>query len=204
MRSPLKVSIVINTFNRAASLNLALRSLRRLNYPKFEVIVLNGPSTDNTLEVLKDWSSSIRVGACSDRNLSISRNVGIEMARGDLVAFIDDDAVADENWLDDAVAGFDKDEVGGVSGTVFDYTGYEVQYRYTACDRLGNAYIARRMPADEFSYPGCLRYPNLQGLNCIFRWSALIKIGGFDEEFDYYLDETDVCLRLVDAGYLLK
>ncbi|HEV2418472.1 MAG TPA: glycosyltransferase [Terriglobia bacterium] len=204
MPRPFHISVVINTYNRAASLETTLKSLRRLNYPRFEVIVVNGPSTDNTLEVLKNWTSSIRVDTCSDRNLSISRNIGIEMARGDLVAFIDDDAVADENWLDDAVAGFDADEVGGVGGSIFNYTGYSLQYQYTVCDRLGNAHFDRKDPALEFSYPGCLRYPNLQGGNSVIRRKALIEISGFDEEFDYYLDETDVCLRLVDAGYLLK
>lgn len=204
MPRPFHISVVINTYNRAASLETTLRSLRRLNYPRFEVIVVNGPSTDNTLEVLKNWTSSIRVGTCSDRNLSVSRNVGIEMARGNLVAFIDDDAVADENWLKDAAAGFTGDDVGGAGGLIFDYTGYNLQHRYTYCDRLGNAYFDRTEPASEFSYPGCLRFPHLLGCNSIFRRRALLEIGGFDEEFDYFLDETDVCLRITDAGYLLK
>lgn len=201
---PFSISVIINTFNRGRALETALRSLRRLNYPRFEIIVVNGPSTDGTVDVLRAASDFIRVGTCADRNLSVSRNIGIEMARGDLVAFIDDDAVADENWLNDAAAGFDSEEVGGVSGSVFDHTGYKLQYQYTYCDRLGNAYFDRTEPASEFSYPGCLRFPNLQGLDSIFRRGALLEIGGFDEEFDYFLDETDVCLRLTDAGYLLK
>ncbi|MGA2720212.1 MAG: glycosyltransferase family A protein, partial [Candidatus Acidiferrales bacterium] len=114
----LTVSVVINTYNRAASLDATLRSLRRLNYPRFEGIVVNGPSTDNTMDVLRAHASSTRVGTCSDRNLSVSRNVGIDMARGDLVAFLDDDAVPDENWLNDAVDAFDSEEVGGVGGFV--------------------------------------------------------------------------------------
>lgn len=198
------VSAVINTYNRAASLEMALRSLRRLNYPRFEIIVVNGPSTDATLEVLKRWSASVRVGTCSDRNLSVSRNVGIEMAKGDLVAFIDDDAVADENWLNDAVAGFDSDEVAGTGGAVFNHTGYDAQYRYNVADRLGNAYFDRKRPATEFCYPGCARFPYVPGGNSVFRRECLLEVGGFDEEFDYYLDETDVCLRLVDAGYVLR
>jgi hypothetical protein len=201
---PLTVSVVVNTYNRAASLATALRSLRRLNYPHFEVVVVNGPSTDGTLEVLKQHASSVRVGTCSDRNLSVSRNVGIDMARGDLVAFIDDDAVADENWLNDAVAGFDSGQIGAVGGTVYNHTGYDIQYRYTMCDRLGNCKLDRTTSAVEFNYPGCLLYPSLQGGNSIFRREALLEIGGFDEEFDYSLDETDVCVRLIDAGYLLK
>jgi GT2 family glycosyltransferase/SAM-dependent methyltransferase len=201
---PLTVSVVVNTYNRAASLDTALRSLRRLNYPYFEIVVVNGPSTDGTLELLKQHASSVRVGTCSDRNLSVSRNVGIDMARGDLVAFIDDDAVADENWLNDAVAGFESDQVAAVGGIVYNHTGYDIQYRYTMCDRLGNCRLDRTTPAVEFNYPGCLLYPSLQGGNSIFRRTALLEIGGFDEEFDYSLDETDVCVRLIDAGYLLK
>jgi glycogen synthase len=200
----LSVSIVINTYNRAVSLGATLRSLRRLNYPRFEVIVVNGPSTDYTMELLKTHAGSIRVGTCSDRNLSISRNVGIEMARGDLVAFLDDDAVPAENWLNDAADAFDSDEVGGAGGFVYDHTGYNLQYRYSVSNRFGTARWNVPEAATEFCYPGCLEFPYLQGTNAIFRRDALLEIGGFDEEFDYYLDETDVCLRLVDAGYLLK
>jgi glycogen(starch) synthase len=200
----LTVSVVINTYNRAASLDVTLQSLRRLNYPHFEVIVVNGPSTDDTMELLKANASGLRVGACSERNLSVSRNVGIEMARGDLVAFLDDDAVPDEDWLSDAIAAFDGEEVGGAGGFVYDHTGYNLQYRYSVSNRLGAARWNVTEPGTEFCYPGCLEFPYLQGTNAIFRRSALLEIGGFDEEFNYYLDETDVCLRLVDAGYLLK
>lgn len=201
---PLRVSVVINTYNRAESLASTLEALPRQNYPHFEVIVVNGPSTDHTGELLQAHSSWIRVGRCSERNLSISRNVGIAMARGDLVAFIDDDAVPDEDWLRDVCAAFDTAEVAGVGGFVYDHTGYTLQYSYTVCDRLGNAYHSLPCSMPEFCYPGCLRYPALLGTNSVFRREALLEIGGFDEQFDYFLDETDVNLRLVDAGYLLK
>src|SRR5215472_7043261 len=201
---PLRVSVVINTYNRAAGLATTLSSLRRLNYPHFEIIVVNGPSPDNTMEVLQACASLVRVGTCAERNLSVSRNVGIEMARGDIVAFLDDDAVPDENWLDDIVAGFDSDEVGGVGGFVYDHTGYTLQYRYSLCNRMGNARWNVSVPGGEFCYPGAVEFPYLQGTNAAFRRDALLEVGGFDEEFDYYLDETDLCLRLIDAGYLIR
>jgi len=201
---PLRVSVVINTYNRAASLDTVLRALRRLNYPHFEVVVVNGPSTDNTTEVLRAYASSIRVGTCADRNLSVSRNVGIDMARGELVAFIDDDAVPDEDWLDDAVAAFDCDEVAAVGGLVYDHTGYNLQYRYNLCNRLGTAHWNFPSPGDQFCYPGSVEFPYVPGGNSLFRRSALLEVGAFDEEYDYYLDETDVCLRLIDVGYRLK
>lgn len=199
------VSVVVNTYNRAASLHQTLQGLCRQNYSNFEVIVVNGPSTDDTMEVLRAHASQIRVGACAHRNLSISRNVGIEMARGDFVAFIDDDAVPDEDWLVDAIAAFGPDdEIAGVGGFVFDHTGYELQYSYTVCDRMGNAYHNLTIPMPDFCYPGCHQFPALLGTNSIFRRSALLEIGGFDEHYDYFLDETDVNVRLVDAGYTLK
>src|SRR5579871_6973398 len=85
--SNLRFSIVINTFNRCASLATTLASLRRQNHPHLEVIVVNGPSTDETAALLKSWRDFVRVGTCRERNLSVSRNVGIAMAAGDLVAF---------------------------------------------------------------------------------------------------------------------
>jgi glycogen(starch) synthase len=198
------VSVVVNTYNRAASLHQTLQGLRRQNDSTFEIIVVNGPSTDGTMDVLRAHAPQIRVGTCVQRNLSISRNVGIEMARGDFIAFIDDDAVPDEDWLVDAIAAFDSDEVAGVGGFVFDHTGYELQYSYTVCDRMGNAYHNLTIPMPDFCYPGCHRFPALLGTNSIFRRSALLEIGGFDEQFDYFLDETDVNVRLIDAGYTLK
>ena len=199
-----RVSVVINTYNRAISLQVTLQAMLRQNYPNFETIVVNGPSTDHTLGVLRAHGSEIRAGSCAERNLSVSRNVGIEMARGEFVAFIDDDAVPDEDWLVNAIAAFDADEVAGVGGFVYDHTGYELQYSYTICDRMGNAYHNIPISMPEFCYPGCYRYPALLGTNSVFRRSALLEIEGFDEQFDYFLDETDVNLRLVDAGYLLK
>lgn len=198
------VSVVINTYNRAASLHNTLQALPRQNYPNFELIVVNGPSTDHSARILEHHSAHIRAGSCSERNLSISRNVGIEMACGDFVAFLDDDAIPDEDWLVDSVAAFDSTEIAGVGGFVYDHTGYNLQYSYSLCDRMGNAYHNIPTSIPEFCYPGCFRYPALLGTNSVFRRDALLEIGGFDEQFDYFLDETDVNVRLIDAGYVLK
>ncbi|MGO9451705.1 MAG: glycosyltransferase [Candidatus Binataceae bacterium] len=200
----MKVSVVINTYNRADSLRDTIESLRYLDGPEFEVIVVNGPSTDHTESVLESYSSGIRVGTCEARNLSVSRNVGIEMARGDVVAFLDDDAVADRFWLRDLGAGYDASDIAGVGGRVFDYTGFRLQYGYAHVDRFGNARYDALTPLTDFAFPGASQIPYLQGTNASFRRDLLLEIDGFDEEFEYYHDETDVCLRLVDAGYRLR
>jgi glycosyltransferase involved in cell wall biosynthesis len=201
----MRVSVVINTFNRCSMLERTLKSLSQLRYPEFEVLVVNGPSTDGTGELLSAWSESLRIIDCPKRNLSASRNLAIAAASGDIVAFIDDDAIPDPLWLNNIVAGYDSEEIGAVGGFVYDHTGYTLQSQFIVCDRFGKADSQfSHNPTLMFNTPKAPRYPALLGTNSSFRKSVLIEIGGFDEEFSYYLDETDVCLRMVDSGYVIK
>lgn len=88
------VSIVICTDGRAAALANTLRCLRYLDGPGFEVCVVRGPTEDGTAEVLAAWEGRIKVAQNPEHNLSVSRNVGIAMAAGEIVAFVDDDGPA--------------------------------------------------------------------------------------------------------------
>lgn len=198
----LRFSIIINTYNRGGYINNAILGLSELDYPEYEIIVVNGPSTDNTDEVLEGWRDRIKIGKCDQINLSMSRNIGLQMAAGDLVAFIDDDAIPHPDWLKRLAIHYADPAVGGVGGFTIDNSGVCYQVRKTLCDRFGNAFF----PNDYFderplSFPGSPVYPSLLGTNSSFRLSALREIGGFDHVFAYFLDETDVCLRLTDRGY---
>ncbi|MFM2468593.1 glycosyltransferase [Burkholderia cenocepacia] len=199
-----RISIVINTLNRGPVLQKTLESFRWLRYPgEFEVIVVNGPSTDNSDEVIASWLPKIRAGKCDFANLSISRNVGICMAQGDIVAFIDDDAIPEPEWLMQLAEPYRDPIVGAVGGFVYNHTGYDFQYKFGVVDRYAHAYLDMIEATPHLSFPKSMRFPHLLGCNSSFRRSALLEIGGFDEEFEYFLDETDVCLRIVDAGYLI-
>lgn len=203
--SSLSFSIVINTYDRAASLAVTLDSLRFLKHPRFEVVVVNGPSPDSTQALLDQWADRVKVGSCPITNLSVSRNIGIAMAEGDIVAFIDDDAVPEPEWLDDLEAGYTSENVGAVGGMVFNHTGYDFQAKYILCNRLGDARLDfETNPSDQYNFPGSNWYCSMLGTNASFRRAVLHEIGGFDEEYEYYLDETDVCLRVVDAGYQVR
>ena len=200
-----RVSVVINTYNRAENLKDTLRSLQYLNHQDFEVIVVNGPSTDSTEEVLNEFASTVKIGRCVNRNLSESRNIGICMATGDIVAFIDDDAIPDPEWLNCLDAGYDTDDVAAVGGPVYNHTGYELQTRYIVTNRFGDSTLdSSSNPTAYLNFPQTNIFCSLLGTNSSFRRQTLIEIGGFDEEYEYYLDETDVCLRLVDRGYVVK
>jgi len=200
----MRVSVVVCTYNRADGLRAALDSLRQQRFRDFEVVVVNGPSTDHTTRILRTYRGRVRVVDNPLANLSASRNLGIRAAAGEIVAFIDDDALPEPGWLEQAVAPFDDPEVGGVGGIVLDHTGMSPQYRYSAATRFGEPVHSLDQPFDAFSVPGAATFPYLQGTNALFRREALARIGLFDETFDFYLDETDVCCRLVDAGYVLR
>jgi len=116
----LRASVVINTYNRAPYLRRLLPGLAHLRGGPFELVVVNGPSTDETHAVLDDYRQRIKLVSCPSRNLSHSRNLGIAAAAGDIVVFIDDDALPDDvHWLArylDAFAADGADRVGAVGG----------------------------------------------------------------------------------------
>ena len=196
------ISVVVNTYNRGAWLDDALRGLAGLDYPEFEVIVVNGPSTDHSAEVIARWGTAIKPLCCDLANLSVSRNIGIAAADGDIIAFIDDDAVPHPQWLRRLATPYRDPAVGAVGGFTVDNTGTHWQVRKVLCDRYGNAHqVTDYFDERPLNRPGTPYFPSLLGTNSSFRATALRAIGGFDHTFAYLLDETDVCLRLVDAGW---
>lgn len=199
-----RVSIVICTDGRAMALENTLRCLQYLDGPPFEVCVVCGPTEDGTAEVVSRWNGRIKVGRNPERNLSISRNIGIAMADGEIVAFIDDDGLPEPEWLQQILRAFDDPKVAGAGGIVMDHTGGRPQYLYASADRLGNADWQRDAPANSYNFPFSFNFPYVQGTNSAFLREALLSIGGFDEEFEFYLDETDVCCRLIDAGRQIR
>src|SRR5579863_3555492 len=196
------VSVVVNTFNRARSLRDTLIGLTALDYPTFEIVVVNGPSTDDTEKVLEEFASWIKIGTCPEANLSASRNLGIALSAGEIVAFIDDDAVPHPTWLTYLFGQYRLPIIGGVGGYTIDRTGVRWQAKKTVCDRYGDAYfVSDFFDERQLNRPHSPFFPTLLGTNCSFRRTVLEEIGGFDETFAYFLDETDVCLRVVDAGH---
>src|SRR5690606_5556540 len=143
---------------------------------------------------------------CPETNLSMSRNIGVGMAAGDIVCFTDDDGIPEPDWLDALEAVYLEDEeVGAVGGYVRDHTGVAFQAREIVCNRAGDAALfstPQEAEKDLAESPG--HYRSLIGVNSSFRKSALEAVGGFDEEYAYFLEETDLCLRLLDHGWKVR
>ena len=199
-----RVSILISTLNRAQYLRRALLALRYLDHDSFEAVVVNGPSEDRTDAVLEEFQDFIKIGRCQERHIARSRNVSLKMAHGDFVAFLDDDSVPEPKWLRNLMAGFDTEEVAGVGGTVLGSDGISPQYQYITSNRFGESTFNESPPADLVCMPFNEWYPALPGSNCMFRKRAVMEVGGFDEEYEYHLEETDLCARLIDAGYVIR
>lgn len=192
-------SIVVNTFNRARALERLLPSLAQLD-GVFEVVVVNGPSTDDTSDVLARHAHLLKVVTCPTANLSRSRNIGIAAAAGEVVVFIDDDALpGDRGWLTTLTAAFTgaaAAAVGAAGGPSLHRDGEWPEF----AGGWTSDYAEQRF-ADAGAPESGRWTRRTVGNNSAFRRTALVAIGGFDEHFPYYLDEADVCLRLARAGY---
>lgn len=200
---PMKISVVINTYNRIASLPTALKALSFQRYPDFEVIVVDGPSDDGTLDYLStEWGGQIKICRCAEANLSKSRNVGIRNASGDVICFTDDDGIPEPDWLDQLVDAYKDPKVAAAGGWVRNHTGVDYQTKYIVSRRNSVSDVLVEDPGNvPISQPFAEEFPGLIGVNSSFRRGPLLEVGGFDEEYAYFLDETDVLVRLVDAGY---
>jgi len=195
-----KISVVISTLHRANSLRLTLAALRFQRHRDFEVIVVEGPSENGWGQVASEQHQWVRRVSCAEANLARSRNLGIAAASGEVVAFVDDDAVPEPRWLAELAAAYEDERVAGAGGIVVDKTGMRLQYEYALCDRLGCPSFDCRLPFPREILPGDDPVLYLQGTNMSFRREKLVAIGGFDERLVYLYDDVDICLRMIDAG----
>jgi len=201
-------SVVINTTDRAASLRTLLYALEHQSYSQFEVIAVVGPTHDNTLDVLGSFGGRVRVCRCPVANLSVSRNIGLQAARGDIVAYIDDDAVPARNWLLQINRLFADPQVAATGGAVhlIHPNHATLQYRRGMISALAEQHDVRGSLLDHLPAKGLGRFwtMRMMGANMAFRRTALFAVGGFDEFYEWVYDDSDVAMRLAAAGYLVQ
>jgi cellulose synthase/poly-beta-1,6-N-acetylglucosamine synthase-like glycosyltransferase len=200
---PVPITVVINTLNRRDHLKRTLIALRQQTYPAFEVVVVDGPSTDGTAEMLTAFADRARLATCTEASLGLSRNIGVKLAAGDIVAFTDDDAVPRADWLELLAAPFSDERVAAVGGPVFDVPLNRVEWRLCTCTRLGVPDTNSTGGIDRYLGPGSDPFAYLAGCNMSFRRSCLREIGGFNSLLSVNYDDVEVCCRLIDRGHRL-
>jgi len=115
----LKLSIIICTFNRASSLKECLESLTQQSFSDFEIVIIDGGSTDKSNKVIAQFSDKLRIKKILDptKELARARDRGWQEAQGELVSWIDDDVAVSKDWVKSVVEIMNENkDVAGVSG----------------------------------------------------------------------------------------
>jgi O-antigen biosynthesis protein len=197
----LPVSVVIVSRQRPDALKLCLRAVARLSYPDYEIIVVADPAGLRAVEDLP-FASQIKTVPFDEANISAARNRGIAQAAGQIVAFLDDDAIPEPRWLDHLTAVFAEPAVAAAGGHVLGRNGITAQWRSRAVNQTGEAWtlsLDRRKPTILTPPQG--QAVKTEGTNMAVRRHVLSQLGGFDPAFRFYLDETDLNMRLATLGY---
>jgi glycosyltransferase involved in cell wall biosynthesis len=186
-----RVSVVVCSRNGARTIRDTLEGLRRLEYPDFEVIVVDDGSTDATAAIAREYPFSVI--STPNGGLSAARNIGLSAATGVIVAYIDDDAWPDPHWLHYLVATLTSGGHAGVGGPNLPPPG----------DGWIAACVGRAPGGPTQVLVTDTEAEHVPGCNMAFRKAALEAIGGFDRQFRAAGDDVDVCWRLRDRGWTL-
>ncbi len=199
--SAIPVSVVIVSRGRPKALLRCLTGVSQLYYPNFEVIVVADPHGMKAIQDSK-WDPLVKQVEFDEANISIARNLGVAQSAGEVVAFIDDDAVPEPTWLTHLCSPFENDpEVAVTGGFVRGRNGISFQWKAQTIDVSGESQV---LVVDEVRttvlQPTNGRAIKTEGTNMAVRRDVLADMGGFDPAFRYFCDETDLNMRLATDG----
>jgi GT2 family glycosyltransferase len=186
-----RVSVVVCSCNGARTIGETLAALKDLEYPDYEIIVVDDGSTDDTSAI--SGNHNVRLIRTKNNGLSIARNHGLAAATGEIIAYIDDDAYPDPYWLSYLAAAFLRCEHAGVGGPNIAVPGDGVIADCVANAPGGPIHVLLSDDVAEH-IPGC---------NMAYRREKLLAIGGFDPRFRVAGDDVDICWRLQERGWTL-
>lgn len=178
-------SVVIPTYNRAHLVKRAIKSVLGQTYPEFEIIIVDDCSCDNTEEVIQEAMKEDKrvryVKLDKTRGAAASRNRGVELSRGDYIAFLDSDDKALNMWLEESEKKIEKVPLS-----------WGVLYpRYYIQDELSNVtYLNVIPPKEGHIYKDLMRGSGLSiGVSgAVVKKLAFLEVGGFDENLCGYHD----------------
>jgi O-antigen biosynthesis protein len=187
-----RVSVVVCSYNSERTMEACLASLEVLNYPDYEVIVVNDGSTDRTLEIAERFPYC-RIISQPNKGLSVARNVGAEAATGEIVAYTDSDCVADPDWLTYLVGKMEASGLAACGGPNFPPPEDSLVPAAVAVSPGGPTHV---LISDEVA-------EHIAGCNMAFRRDVLLELGGFDPVYRAAGDDVDICWRFQDAGHTI-
>ncbi len=161
---------------------------------------------NQTNDVIKKYQHLInKVINTSSKNVSIARNLGLNAATKDIIVYLDDDVVPTKKWLESHINIYLTQGriCGCVGGPVRDKTkiNQPLQFNFGVNSLLSESKpILSETVAKKYCHQSYW-FKAVMGANVSYRRDAIDKMGGFDEFFEYFLEETDICIRLIQSGY---
>lgn len=187
-----KVSVIVCSYNGAKTLDRCLQSLREVDYPDYEVILVDDGSKDNTQEIAARHPWIVNVHQ-ENRGLGIARNVGAQTAQGEVIVYTDSDCMADPDWLYFLIGTLLSGDYGGVGGPNISPPAEDWIQACVAAAPGGPSHVLLTDVIAEH-IPGC----NM----AFYKW-AFDKVGGFDPEYRKAGDDVDFCWRLQQEGQVI-
>ncbi|MCX6151707.1 MAG: glycosyltransferase [Ignavibacteriales bacterium] len=204
------ISVIVCSRDRAEWLRRCLESLKNLDYQKYEVVVVDNCTKDSsTFNVVKE--SGFRYVKESKPGLDWARNKGIEEANYNLVAFIDDDAIASKGWLNGIEKAFENEEIMAVTGLVLPAElETEAQSNFEIYGGMSKGFSGFTIRKENLNYK--TRFWSSSwgvGANMAFRKILFNKIGLFDVALDVGTPtagggDIEFFQRVVSSGYILR
>ena len=200
MEASPRFSVVVASRGRPNHLKRTLRAVRQIDYPSFEIIVVGDEGAVAVARAHEGIGS--KVVAFDEANLSAARNLGLSRAAGEFCAFIDDDAVPEPMWLRHHARALTLTGADASLGYVRGPDGIRFQSRF---ETIGVDSETRDIPVEgEAPFVpelglGCA--VKLVGTNMVIRRTILVRMGGFDPAYRYFLEDSDLSLRLAAGGH---
>ncbi len=189
-----KISVVVPAHNEEKCIRDVISAVLRQDYPDFEMIVVDNASKDHTYEYAKEFP--ITVAKEERKGTQWARECGRNLAKGEIIAYLDSDCIPDKDWLSKASKIFDDEKVVAVTGP-YDYYDSSFSFRLISLWIQKYIYSVNNVIL-QFFKKGAV----LIGGNMLIRASSLRDIGGLDTSIVFYGDDTDTAKRLSAVGQI--
>ena len=198
-------SVAVVTYERPTYVDRCLRHLQAQTCPPAEIIVVDSSISRDTERLVRSEFPSVTYAICpAGRGATgTARHISYRLATAEVLAFVDDDAFAEPEWLATLLPLFDDPSVGAVGGRQIRYQPGELT---EGVDAIGLLLPDGMMTGNFAADPGrVVEVDHLLGANMAFRHSVLDQLGGVHDGYagTCTREETDLCLRVRGAGYRL-